>query len=163
MGQKADKPACGEGYSLEVKAAALEGIALRPPRSVWQRAWRSVRLSRMAALHRYCQRVCPNSTVWLPDADNGPEVDEGSFLQGQGNGLQGKSVAPSPFRVGFQDAAGTFSWVILAGALHFPLKPVKQGIEVGAHPQHAVSSHGERPFEFLQRDLLAGVCVSHRH
>jgi hypothetical protein len=34
MGHKTKKPAYGEGYSLEVKATALKGIALRPPRSV---------------------------------------------------------------------------------------------------------------------------------
>jgi integrase len=34
MGHKTDKPAYGQGYSLEVKATALKGIALRPPRSV---------------------------------------------------------------------------------------------------------------------------------
>jgi hypothetical protein len=64
--------------------------------------------------------------------------------------------------VSFQNAAGAFTWVILPGALHFPLKPVKKRIEVGAHPQHAISDHGEHPFEFLQRDLLAGVRVWHR-
>jgi integrase len=34
MGHKTDKPAYGEGYSLKVKATALKGMALRPPRSV---------------------------------------------------------------------------------------------------------------------------------
>jgi integrase len=34
MGHKTDKPAYGEGYSLKVKATALRGMALRPPRSV---------------------------------------------------------------------------------------------------------------------------------
>jgi hypothetical protein len=64
--------------------------------------------------------------------------------------------------VSFQDAAGAFAWVILPGALHFPFKPVKKRIEVGAHPQHAISDHGEHPFEFVQGNLLVAVCVSHR-